>query len=113
MYMVTYLLENAGFEVVQARNGRDGIALAVELPPDVILLDIQLPEMDGYEVAEKLRENSSLVSVPIVAVTSYAMLGDRERVLAAGYTDYLEKPIDTATFVESVASHIRVTEKRS
>lgn len=106
IYMVTYLLENAGFEVIQARNGPDGIAFALAERPDLIILDIQLPQMDGYEVAQRLRKNASLAMVPIVAVTSYAMLGDRERVLGAGCTDYLEKPIDTDTFVERIARHL-------
>lgn len=106
IYMITYLLEHAGFEVVQARDGRVGVELASARRPDVIVLDIQLPEMDGYEVARQLRATPSLDAVPIVAVTSYAMAGDRERVLNAGCTDYLEKPIDTTTFVASVARHI-------
>ena len=106
IYMITYLLEHAGFEVLQARDGRAGIQLAREQNPDLIVLDIQLPEMDGYEIARKLREHSSLGAVPIVAVTSYAMVGDKERVLEAGYTGYLEKPIDTNTFVGSITSYI-------
>ena len=106
IYMVTYLLENAGYEVVQARNGPEGIALAVDRRPDLIILDIQLPEMDGYEVAQKLRQKEILGDVPIVAVTSYAMVGDRERVLDSGCTGYMEKPIDTTTFVQSIADHI-------
>ncbi len=106
IYMITYLLEHAGFEVLQARTGVLGIDLANEHRPDLIILDIQLPGMDGYEVAERLRATSDLDAVPIVAVTSHAMAGDRERVLLAGCTDYLEKPIDTETFVDSVARHL-------
>ena len=70
--------------------------------PDVILLDIQLPTMDGYAVARGLRQNASLCDTPIVAVTSYAMPGDRERALEAGCTGYIEKPIDPATFVSEM-----------
>ena len=104
IYMITYLLEHAGYEVLQARHGREGIALAATKSPDLIVLDIQLPEMDGYEIARRLRTDTALSSVPIVAVTSYAMVGDKERVLDAGCTGYLEKPIDTDTFVESISS---------
>lgn len=106
IYMITYLLEHAGFEVLQARDGRAGVELASAQQPDLIVLDIQLPEMDGYEVARQLRATPFLEAVPIVAVTSHAMAGARERVLNAGCTDYLEKPIDTTTFVASVSRHI-------
>ena len=106
IYMITYLLENAGFEVVQARDGIAGLDHARSRCPDLIILDIQLPELDGYEVARRLRAQPSLVRVPIVAVTSYAMAGDRERSLSAGCTEYLEKPIEPNSFVASVARHI-------
>lgn len=106
LYMVTYLLEHAGHRVLQARDGRSGIELAVRHRPDIVLLDVQLPGMDGYEVAGKLRALPGLAKVPIVAVTSHAMAGDRERILSAGCTDYLEKPIDTDTFVDSVVRHV-------
>ena len=106
MYMITYLLEHAGLEVFQAFDGASGLECAAATPPDLIILDIQLPGLDGYEVARRLRMESRLADVPIVAVTSFAMAGDRERILAAGCTDYLEKPIDPDTFVESVTQHI-------
>jgi two-component system, cell cycle response regulator DivK len=106
IYMIVYLLEHAGLEVVQARDGMTGVELAMMQPPDLILLDIQLPKLDGYDVARRLREESVLRDVPIVAVTSFAMAGDRERMLAAGCADYLEKPIDPDIFVDSVTRHI-------
>ena len=107
IYMMTYLLEHAGFEVLQARDGKTGIELATTNgTPDIILLDIQLPEMDGYAVARELRAIKEFAEVPIVAVTSYAMVGDRERILAAGCTDYLEKPIDPDAFVGQVERHL-------
>lgn len=107
VYMISYLLEHAGLEVIQARDGRAGVHLARESNPDLIVLDIQLPELDGYEVARRLRAESSLDDVPIVAVTSFAMCGDQERILAAGCNGYLEKPIDPDTFVESITHHLR------
>jgi two-component system cell cycle response regulator DivK len=103
LYLMRFLLEKGGFVVTDARSGRQGIAAACDLYPDLILLDIQLPEMDGYAVAAELRTHPRLSATPIIAVTSYAMVGDRERALAAGATDYLEKPIDPATFVLQVA----------
>jgi two-component system, cell cycle response regulator DivK len=101
-YLVTFLLEKAGYDVVQARNGREGIELAGRVAPALILLDIQLPEMDGYAVAGALKRNPANAEVPIVAVTSYAMVGDRERALAAGCVGYIEKPINPDTFVGQI-----------
>lgn len=107
LYLMRFLLEKHGFHVVVARDGQDGIRQACALLPAVILLDIQLPVMDGYAVAAELRRRPELRHTPIVAVTSYAMVGDRERALAAGATDYVEKPVDPATFVDRVRQHLR------
>jgi CheY-like chemotaxis protein len=106
-YLATFLLENSGFEVVPAADGKSGIELAGSIGPQLILLDIQLPAMDGYEVARELRSNPSLAETPIVAVTSYAMVGDREKALGAGCNGYLEKPINPETFVEQVSAFLR------
>ncbi len=105
-YLVTFLLEQRGHEVVSAESGPLGLELAAKVIPDLILLDIQLPEMDGYAVARALKSNPALKSIPIVAVTSYAMAGDRDRVLAAGAEGYIEKPINPETFVVEVESFI-------
>ncbi|MBN1866778.1 response regulator [Candidatus Sumerlaeota bacterium] len=101
-YLATFLLEKRGHQIVPATSGPEGVKLAAQVRPDLILLDIQLPGMDGYAVAEALRKEPGLRDVPIVAVTSYAMVGDRERGLAAGCTGYIEKPIDPETFVDEV-----------
>lgn len=106
IYLVTFILEKHGYQVIQARNGQDGITLAHQSKPDLILLDIQLPVMDGYAVARELRKNGELSKVPIVAVTSYAMEGDRERILAAGCMGYIVKPINPETFVAEVEQHL-------
>jgi two-component system cell cycle response regulator DivK len=106
MYLVTFILEKSGYRVIQARDGQAGIALARQTKPDLILLDIQLPVMDGYAVARELGQNRELEGVPIVAVTSYAMAGDRERVLAAGCVGYIEKPINPATFVAEIKQYL-------
>ena len=102
LYLVTFILQRNGHEIIQARNGETGIALAAEALPDLILLDIQLPGMDGYTVAEELRKNQQIASIPIIAVTSYAMTGDRERILETGCTSYIEKPINPDTFYSEV-----------
>jgi len=107
LYLITFILQQHGHEVFQARDGREGIRLATQLEPDLILLDIQLPEIDGYAVARELRSNPQLDNVPIVAVTSYAMLGDRERILAEGCTGYIEKPINPETFLTQIFESMR------
>ncbi len=106
LYLVKFLLEQNGYTVLSAMSGPDGITIAAEVVPDLILLDIQLPQMDGYAVAQELRKNPALAEVPIVAVTSYAMVGDRERTLEAGCNDYIEKPINPDTFMKQVETHL-------
>jgi two-component system, cell cycle response regulator DivK len=106
LYLETFILEKNGHQIIQARSGEKGIALALQERPDLILLDIQLPGMDGYAVAQELRKNPVITDIPIVAVTSYAMTGDRERVLEAGCSGYLEKPINPDTFHLEVLQHL-------
>ena len=108
-YLATFLLEHHGYTVAFAEDGPRGIALARTLAPDLILLDIQLPQMDGYAVAQALREIESLRTTPIVAVTSYAMVGDREKAMAAGCTGYVEKPINPDTFIEDIRRYAPLT----
>jgi CheY-like chemotaxis protein len=110
-YLVNFILTGRGHEVSWARDGRDGIGLAERRGVDLILLDIQLPVMDGYTVARTLRENPALANVPIVALTSYAMPGDREKALEAGCTGYLEKPINPVTFAAQIEAFLAPTEK--
>ncbi len=106
MYLMRFLLEKHRFDVREAWDGKEGIALALREPPDMILLDIQLPLLDGYAVARELRSHPETSTVPIVAVTSYAMPDDRSKCLAAGATDYIEKPIDPETFVQQISKHL-------
>ena len=105
-YMMRFLLEKNGFIISGAENGRIGVQKALIERPDAILLDIQLPEMDGYAVAFELKSHPELSSIPIIAVTSYAMLGDRERILSAGATGYIEKPINPDTFVHEIFNYL-------
>ncbi len=106
MYLARFLLQQNGFGVAEAWDGRSGLEQARRLHPAAILLDIQLPEMNGYTVAARLREMDDLAGVPIIAVTSFAMVGDRERCLAAGATDYVEKPIDAAVLLSKLRAHL-------
>lgn len=106
LYLVTFILEGNGYHVAQARTGPEGIELAKNTTPVLILLDIQLPGMNGYEVAQALRTNPALADIPVVAVTSYAMVGDRERAIEAGCTGYIEKPINPATFIADIERYM-------
>jgi two-component system cell cycle response regulator DivK len=103
LYLAGFILRRHGHEIVEARDGQEGLSAAEATQPHLILLDIQLPIMDGYAVAAALRRIPSLDNVPIVGVTSYAMVGDRERILAAGCNGYIEKPINPETFADELA----------
>ncbi|MFH0760335.1 MAG: response regulator [Bacteroidota bacterium] len=105
MYMLTYLLEDH-YTILRAFNGIDGVEMALKELPDIVLLDIQLPGMDGYAIARELRRHPVLKNVPVIAVTSYAMQGDKERIMSAGATGYIEKPIDPDTFVSQMNSFL-------
>lgn len=105
MYMMRFLLEKSGFTVIGAEDGRQGVVTALDCDPLAILLDIQLPGMDGYAVAAELKCHPQLAGVPIIAVTSYAMVGDREQILAAGATGYIEKPINPQSFVAEICRY--------
>lgn len=105
-YLVNFILTAAGCEVVWAKDGPEGVEKAAPGWADLILLDIQLPGMDGYAVARALRESPALARTPIVALTSYAMAGDREKALEAGCSGYIEKPIDPGRFAVQVEQHL-------
>ena len=105
-YMLTFLLESSNYKVIQSVNGHDGIAKAKNLKPDAIILDIQLPEMNGYDVAKALKKNDELKNIPIVVVTSFAMNGDKNKAFEAGAEGYIAKPIDPDTFISQIESLI-------
>lgn len=107
-YLTTFLLQKYGYQVFEAVDGRSGIEMVRKLKPDLILLDIQLPGMDGYTIALELTQDQELRHIPIIAVTSYAMVGDRERILAAGCVGYIEKPINPETFVSEIENFLVV-----
>lgn len=106
-YLLTLLLEQAGFEVVVAEDGKSGVDLARRETPDVILLDIQMPEMDGYEVAAAIKNDPILANIPIVGVSSFAMPGDRDKALRSGFAGYIEKPVDPEQFAHFVTMFMK------
>jgi len=105
-YLVNFILNAKGHDVIWAKDGKAGIETANRVRADLILLDIQLPVLDGYAVAQALRSNPELVTTPIVALTSYAMTGDREKALQAGCSGYIEKPIRPDTFAAQIESYL-------
>ncbi len=106
MYLCCRILKSSGYEVIEARTGEEGVELAIKEKPDLIIMDIQLPGIDGYEATKRLRKLEADREIPIVALTSYAMAGDREKSLAAGCTGYLEKPINPNTFMSEIEKYL-------
>lgn len=100
--LIRDLLQVSGYTTIEATDGKQGVELAKEKRPDLILMDIQMPVMDGLEATRILKANSATREIPIVALTSYAMAGDEERALRAGCNGYLTKPIDIEGFLEKV-----------
>lgn len=102
MKLITFLLEKHGYSIIRAETGKKGIELALSENPDFVLLDIQLPDMNGLEVLNSIRKGEGEKNIPVIAITSYAMSGDRERLLAAGCNGYIEKPIDPIFIMEQI-----------
>ena len=95
-------LRRAGFEVIEAANGKAALERAGETPPDIVLMDVQLPDIDGYTVAIRMREIPALRDTPIIAVTSFAFTGDEERAEQAGCSAYVAKPVSPKRLLEKI-----------
>lgn len=104
--LVRDVLEHAGYEVVEARSGEEGVRLAAERPPDLVLMDLQLPGIDGTEALHRLRRNPPSRDIPVVAVTAFAMKEDRERAVLAGFDGYVQKPISVRSLPGQVEAFI-------
>ncbi len=107
--LVRDLLQHHGYGTIEARNAADGLTLAAERRPQLILMDIQLPDMDGVRALERLRADARTASIKVVAVTAFAMADDRRRLLRAGFDAYLEKPIDVRAFPDQVRALLQST----
>ncbi len=105
--LATKLLRAAGHEVLAAETAAAGVATARSRLPDLVLMDLGLPDMDGWQALREIRADPRSAALRVVAFTADAMLGDRERVLEAGFDGYMSKPIEFATFVETVEGHLR------
>lgn len=110
MELVKFLVESSGHECLTAVDGTEGLELAKQNKIDVVLLDIQLPKMDGFEVIEHLRQLPSKSRVPVIAVSSFAMRVDRQRALSAGFNGYITKPIKPAEFMQEVLRTAQIDE---
>jgi two-component system cell cycle response regulator DivK len=102
------LLTHAGYEMLEAHTGEDGVAAAARERPDLILMDIQLPGIDGYEVTRRIKADPALRAIPIIAVTSYALSGDDVKALAAGCDAYVTKPFSPRALLGTVREHLGV-----
>ncbi len=100
------VLSTAGYHLIEALNGEDGVKLAQSERPDLILMDIQLPVMDGYEATRRIRQVAALKSIPIIAVTSYALSGDEEKARAAGCDGYVAKPFSPRELLARVREYL-------
>ncbi len=100
------LLTSAGFEIVEAVDGKKGVAAAAEHVPDLILMDIQLPDFDGLEATRRIKAQAALQHIPIIAVTSYALSGDEARAREAGCDDYVTKPFSPRRLLAKVKGHL-------
>ena len=105
-YLLRRLLTRAGYDMIEAVSGEDGIASAEAHRPDLILMDIQLPGLDGYEATRRIKANPALQSIPIIAVTSYALSGDEAKALAAGCDAYVAKPFSPRELLTTIRSYL-------
>jgi two-component system cell cycle response regulator DivK len=107
------ILNHVGYRTLEAENAEDGLALARAQRPDVVLMDVQLPGMDGVEALGRLRTDPLTADIPVVALTAFAMRDDRDRLLAVGFDAYLEKPLNVREFPRQVAAVLRRADVRS
>jgi CheY-like chemotaxis protein len=104
--LIRDILKYHGYEIIEAGDGAEGIEMAKSHKPDLILMDMQMPVMDGFAATQILKKDDEMKNIKIIAVTSFAMVGDREKILGAGADDYIAKPIDTRQLPEIVKKHL-------
>jgi two-component system cell cycle response regulator DivK len=102
--MVRFLLERADYTVLGARTGREAVKSAQENKPDVILMDLSLPEMDGWEAAREIKNDPEIANIPLIALTAHTLPGDRKKAMEAGFDNYISKPINVPAFYEIVSA---------
>lgn len=110
--LIKFLLECSGYEVFAACDGLQGVALVPQVRPDLVICDLQLPALDGYQVLAQLRQVPDFAHVPVVAVTAFSMPNDRQKVLTAGFDGYISKPIEPETFVSQIGAFLPAALRR-
>ena len=111
MKLFNDLLRASGYETLLMRNGHEALAALKEQRPDLIIMDIQLPEISGLEVTKRIKQDEAIKHIPVIAVTAFAMKGDEERIRQGGCEGYLSKPISVTTFIQTVKSYLGDAEK--
>lgn len=111
MKLFNDLLEAHGYETVTTRDGTKAVGIATSEKPDLILMDIQLPEVSGLDITRQIKENDELKNIPIIAVTAFAMKGDEDKIKECGCNGYISKPISITTFIETIRSHLEMKEQ--
>lgn len=107
MYLISFILKKKGYEIIEATTGEEGVEFAIKEKPDLVIMDIQLPGIDGLETTKRIRASGADGNTPIIAITSYAMTGDREKALEAGCTGYIEKPINPDTILSEIEKYLK------
>jgi len=107
MKLFNDLLEAHGYETVTTRDGKEALGLAEKEMPDLILMDIQLPEVSGFDITRQIKAHDDLKHIPVIAVTAFAMKGDEDKIKECGCNGYISKPISIATFIETIQDHMQ------
>ena len=111
--LIKRILKRSGLdiEIIDVQSGREVLKLAIERMPEVILLDMKMPDMDGYEAASMLKSSDATKHIPVIAVTAQAMIGDKEKAFQAGCNEYLTKPVDSALLIDTLKKYLSRTER--
>ncbi|PJF26412.1 MAG: two-component system response regulator [Phototrophicales bacterium] len=106
MTLITDVLQSLGYETILARDGEEGVKMAGTEKPDLVLMDLSLPKMDGWTATRLIKADETLAKIPVIALTAHAMVGDRDRALEAGCDDYLTKPLNLRELAQKLSEHI-------
>lgn len=106
IFMLTHRLTRRGFEVVVARDGAEGVAMATDIQPELILMDLSLPVLDGWEATRRIKSNPATQNIPVIGLSAHAMPGDKEKALAAGCDDFDTKPVDMKRLLEKISTQL-------
>ncbi len=106
MTLITDVLQSLGYETIPARDGEEGVKMAGAEKPDLVLMDLSLPKMDGWTATRLIKADENLAKIPVIALTAHAMVGDRDRALEAGCDDYLTKPLNLRELAQKLSEHI-------